>query len=207
MVDRVYERNTSESAPAAPADPQVGYPTAGNPSQGVPATVPGPYWFHMITESLRKVITDAGLEPDHTDLGQLLEALQAQGLGGYADAPEAQALSSLTKLLTPGRLADAFKGSNQSLIGSGYQRLPGGLIAQWGRRSFSHGGSGVLSAAITFPIAFPTAALGLATAANTNNPARLLVSASSATTTGFTMYSESTSGSGSPEHYWFAIGH
>lgn len=83
MVDRVYERNTSESAPAAPADPQVGYPTAGNPAQGVPATVPGPYWFHMITESLRRVVVEAGITPDHEDLDQLLSAIQ--GTGQFAE--------------------------------------------------------------------------------------------------------------------------
>jgi hypothetical protein len=75
MVDRVYQRNTSDSAPQPPTDPSIGYPTGGNPAQGVPATIPGPYWYHMITESLRKVITDAGLEPNHTDLNQLAEAL------------------------------------------------------------------------------------------------------------------------------------
>ena len=60
----------------APADPSVGYPTSGNPAQGVPATVPGDYWYHMITEALRNVILDAGLTPDHEDLGQLLAAIR-----------------------------------------------------------------------------------------------------------------------------------
>ena len=45
-------------------------------------------------------------------------------------------------------LAD-FTGSNQSLAASGYQKLPGGLILQWG--------TGTGGAAFTFPIAFPTA--------------------------------------------------
>ncbi|MCE8027554.1 hypothetical protein HOP54_02470 [Halomonas daqingensis] len=111
----------------------------------------------MITESLRKVIEDAGLGPDHTNLGQFLEALQAQGLGGYADAAEAQALSSLTKLLTPGRLADAFKGGNQSLVRSaGHQILPGGLILQWRQVPL---GFGEGSESHSNPIAFPNGAL------------------------------------------------
>lgn len=79
MVDRVYERNAAQSAPQPPADPSVGYPTSGNPAQGVPATIPGDYWYHMITESLRKVIVDAGLTPDHEDLGQLLAAIRGLG--------------------------------------------------------------------------------------------------------------------------------
>ncbi|SDK32453.1 hypothetical protein [Billgrantia gudaonensis] len=75
MVDRVYERNASDSAPQPPADPSTGYPTAGNPAEGVPATQPGPYWYHMITESLRRVVVEAGMEPDHENLEQVLEAI------------------------------------------------------------------------------------------------------------------------------------
>lgn len=75
MVDRVYQRNTSDSAPQPPTDPSIGYPTGGNPAQGVPATIPGPYWYHMITESLRRVVVEAGLTPDHEDLGLIVSAL------------------------------------------------------------------------------------------------------------------------------------
>lgn len=77
------------------------------------------------------------------------------GLVELADAAEAQALASAVVALTPARLADAFKGANQSLNTSGYQKLPGGLIIQWGRlvlgtiSSDYHG-------TITFPIAFPS---------------------------------------------------
>ena len=51
-------------------------------------------------------------------------------------------------------LAD-FTGTNQSLSGSGYQKLPGGLIIQWGIIE-------ALGGAVTthtFPLAFPNAAL------------------------------------------------
>lgn len=41
---------------------------------------------------------------------------------------------------------------------SGYQKLPGGLILQWG---FANAGPDSNGAAITFPIAFPTAALSV----------------------------------------------
>ncbi|WP_085919103.1 gp53-like domain-containing protein [Halomonas sp. CSM-2] len=75
MVDRVYQRNTSDSAPQPPTDPSIGYPTGGNPAQGVPATIPGPYWYHMITESLRRVVVEAGLTPDHQELDQVVSAL------------------------------------------------------------------------------------------------------------------------------------
>lgn len=46
----------------------------------------------------------------------------------------------------------SFTGINQSLAESGYQKLPGGLIIQWG--SFTPNGLGQ-GLRITFPIAFP----------------------------------------------------
>lgn len=46
-----------------------------------------------------------------------------------------------------------FTGSNQSLATSGYQKLPGGLILQWGQVA---GGNGSTNTVI-LPIAFPTA--------------------------------------------------
>lgn len=81
MVDRVYQRNATAAPPAVPDAPSEGYPTNGNPAGAIPATIPGAYWYHMITESLRNVIVTAGLDPDHEDLGQVVEALQAMGVG------------------------------------------------------------------------------------------------------------------------------
>jgi len=75
MVDRVYENNAIQSPPVAPAVPSVGYPTAGNPAQGIPATRPGSYWYYMVTEALRQSVIDADLVPDHLVLGQLSKAI------------------------------------------------------------------------------------------------------------------------------------
>lgn len=74
----------------------------------------------------------------------------ADGVLIASDA-EAQGLTNLKKLITPEKLAKAFQGANQSLAASGYQKLPGGLIVQWGRNTSP--------ASTTFPIAFPSAAL------------------------------------------------
>ena len=81
------------------------------------------------------------------------------GIVALATAAEAQALASATLALTPARLADAFKGANQSLSRNGYQKLPGGLIIQWGFRTVS--GATSVNADVTFPIAFPNAALAM----------------------------------------------
>jgi hypothetical protein len=51
----------------------------------------------------------------------------------------------------PNGAATLFSGSNQSALTNGYQKLPGGIIFQWG----SVNASSNSPATITFPIAFP----------------------------------------------------
>lgn len=114
-MDRVYESGAAAGAPSAPAAPSNGYPTAGNPGSGIEATKPGAYWFHMIMEELRAVITAAGIVPNHEDLGQLLEALQ----GGF--------------------------GLAKSLTVPGYIELPGGLLVQWAEDTQGAGSSSKVS--------------------------------------------------------------
>ena len=58
------------------------------------------------------------------------------------------------RLWHSGNLGDAFKGANQSLSRNGYQKLPGGLIIQWGVGQFAAVAGD--SQIITLPIAFPT---------------------------------------------------
>lgn len=78
-----------------------------------------------------------------------------KGIVELATDAEAQTLSSNLLALTPSTLAAAFKGTNQSFAADGYQKLPGGLILQWGRSAVSIApNGGVLN--ITFPIAFVT---------------------------------------------------
>ncbi len=165
-----YNRGAgAASAPTPPSAPANAYFTEGNPSLGVPATQPGPWWFHMITEEMRKVITDAGLTPDHTDLTQLSAAIQAmitaslapdasdtvKGIIEIATAAEARAMTDDVRALTAKKLSDALKGSNQSLGSNGYQKLPGGLILQWGTYTGTDNNASVR----TLPIAFPNAGL------------------------------------------------
>lgn len=71
---------------------------------------------------------------------------------GVATTAQAQAQTDDTRSLTPRKLAEAFKGANQILGATGFQKLPGGLIMQWGNANAVNG-----SVIVTFPIAFPTA--------------------------------------------------
>lgn len=57
-------------------------------------------------------------------------------------------------LATMQKFADEF---GASLATNGYQKLPSGLIIQWGSFSYTNGSN--TSSSVTFPIAFPTACL------------------------------------------------
>ena len=59
----------------------------------------------------------------------------------------------------------SFTGANVSFAGNGYQKLPSGLIIQWGFASTNASGS----ATVGFPITFPNNMLSLTTGSNVTN--------------------------------------
>lgn len=104
--------------------------------------------------------------------------------GSYAIAStaQAQAWTSNTTLVSPLRLAEAFKGSNQSLTTNGYQKLPGGFIIQWGQGTITSS----TSVGITWPIAFP--AFGIAAVVtHSTSGAPSALGTQSVSTTGMTV--------------------
>ena len=74
-----------------------------------------------------------------------------------ASTAEAQAQTDDTVFISPLKLKEALQGANQSLDANGYQKLPGGLIRQWG--TFVANSVSNTDDAVVFPIAFPTAIL------------------------------------------------
>lgn len=61
---RLPYKNAVESVPApGGAEETGGWFSAGNPSNGTPATVPGPEWFNEVTGQLRGVLEAAEIEP------------------------------------------------------------------------------------------------------------------------------------------------
>lgn len=92
---------------------------------------------------------------------------------------------------------------------NGYQKLPGGLIIQWG---FLQGGTSspnaYMTQAVSFPIAFPNALLGLTTGLRTgsNNTGFTNSSTEGSSQSGFTWYYVN-AGSAVPQLYYIAIGY
>ena len=91
-----------------------------------------------------------------------------------------------------------------SLAANGYQKLPSGLIIQWGSGSTAADGS----IAVTFPIAFPTACVGIHGTHSGSGLAAMIEVGSTRSTTGVTTKTFNDLGAtsaGWPVH-WLAIG-
>lgn len=100
-----------------------------------------------LADSIWMLTTDAPIV-----LGTTALAFARKGETIFASNAESQALSVLNKAMAPGTLDQAFKGSNQSFGTNGYQKLPGGLIIQWGTTGTIAVGAGNV---VTLPLSFP----------------------------------------------------
>jgi hypothetical protein len=96
-------------------------------------------------------------------------------------------------------MQNGFTGGNQSLSASGYQKLPGGLIMQWG--TFSQTGA---STTVSFPISFPNACLNVQQTC-AGNASVSAPGSGSLTTTGFDSIRDAAVGNSGI--YYFAIGY
>lgn len=96
-------------------------------------------------------------------------------------------------------LAD-FIGANQSLTSSGYQKLPGGLIIQWGSVTIPASSS----ATVSLPTTFPTGVLSYAIVPSGNNTSGELDYGVSITTSQITLATAYSAGDSSPKY--IAIG-
>lgn len=104
-MDRYFEVAPAGIAPTAPAA-NPGYPTNGNPGAAVPASEPGEWWFHMMTEELRGVIAAAGITPNHADVSQLSTAIRRLIDGGdYKDSVRVASTAPID-LAAPGATID-----------------------------------------------------------------------------------------------------
>ena len=103
-----------------------------------------------------------------------------------------------------------FTGTNQSLATNGYQKLPGGLIIQWGIVSTTQSEG---SKTVTFPISFPTNCLNVSVttrAATPDSNGNLMYQLESISTTQFNTYLQAFATGGGTSVYsavFIAIGY
>lgn len=84
-------------------------------------------------------------------------------LAGFTNGPGYITSAAISGMV----LGSQFTGANQSLAGTGYQQLPGGLIVQWGTTaSFATDTVGNI---VTFPLAFPVGCFVVEATASTDN--------------------------------------
>lgn len=94
--------------PTAPAVGTAGFFTVGNPVQGIPATIPGEFWFHSIETEIINVITGFGLTPSRNSLTQLFDAINL-GAGAVGNNPTPV---TLTDVINGLNIGSATPGSN-----------------------------------------------------------------------------------------------
>ena len=159
--------------------------------QDTPPSSPaaGDLWFDSSSgvTSLRYDSTwvDVGGGDSGTSAGSVNGIVKSDGSGNFSAAVAG------TDYTAPSN----FTGTNQSLATSGYQKLPGGLIIQWG---FATEGP------VTFPISFPTA-LRYVGVTGTFAPGHASWLSDGGAVTGFTAYIGPVDSVSSM--YWTAIGY
>lgn len=125
-----------------------GIPAASATVQGI---------VELATNAETQAGTDATRAVTPDGLSSRLATETLTGLVELATSAEAQAFTA-NKFIDGEKLADAFKGSNVSLSSNGYQKLPSGLIIQWGVTTLT---GGISYTTVTLPIAYTTTNFGV----------------------------------------------
>lgn len=86
METRLFEADAGATPPSLDTLTEYGFPTDGDPEQGVPATKPGSAWFYALGEEIRNAILKAGLTPTNEGndaLSQLAQAVPVIAIDAY----------------------------------------------------------------------------------------------------------------------------
>ncbi|MCI4631030.1 hypothetical protein LIV46_20215 [Escherichia coli] len=194
--------------------------TRGNPQTGTPATDLDDDYFDMLQEELCSVVEASGASLEKGRHDQLLTALRALLLSRKNPFGDIKSDGTVQTALENLGLGEAAKrnvgtGENQvpdmnsfgnSLTANGYQKLPGGMIIQWGSFSVSPTGGSVGTVDITLPVAFPAACRSVNALISTNDPSARSVGfdigSTNRTKIRFTYTSATTN-----SIYWMAVGY
>ncbi|EHK6468436.1 TPA: hypothetical protein H7C24_003468 [Escherichia coli] len=194
--------------------------TRGNPQTGTPATDLDDDYFDMLQEELCSVVEASGASLEKGRHDQLLTALRALLLSRKNPFGDIKSDGTVPTALENLGLGEAAKrnvgtGENQvpdmnsfgnSLTANGYQKLPGGMIIQWGSFSVSPTGGSVGTVDITLPVAFPAACRSVNALISTNDPSARSVGfdigSTNRTKIRFTYTSATTN-----SIYWMAVGY
>ncbi|MDI4255440.1 gp53-like domain-containing protein [Escherichia coli] len=192
--------------------------TRGNPKTGTPATDLDDDYFDMLQEELCSVVEASGASLEKGRHDQLLTALRALLLSRknpFGDIKSDGTVKTALENLGLGEAAkrDVGTGENQipdinsflSVTGAaGYQKLPSGLIIQWGSATAGLGATGNTGNAINFSVSFPNICHQVVVSYDNGGGKVIAGAAGSFTKTNFLMRCDATSGV--YVFRWFAIG-
>ena len=132
--------------------------------------------------------------------------LASPALTGTPTAPTATADTNTTQIATT---AFVRLSSPASLASNGYQKLPSGLIIQWGESGgLLSNTAGTKSTVITFPVSFPTGCLNVyATPGGSETPLSVGVVATYWLSSGFGVSFQNTRTDQGVSARWLAIGY
>ena len=153
--------------------------TRGNPQTGTPATDLDDDYFDMLQEELCSVVEASGASLEKGRHDQLLTALRALLLSRKNPFGDIKSDGTVKTALQNLGLGEAAKrnvgnGQNQipdmaafasSLSSTGFQKLPSGMIIQWGIVS------GASNYTVTYPVTFPNRSLALLAVPHTTSVA------------------------------------
>ena len=104
-MKQVYYSDVSDTAPTLPATAVEGYPQDGTVSGNAQATVPGAYWFHMVSSELENAIRAGGKTPDATKVNQLAEVIGEMHAATNAVSYEPQTLTDAQRIQAKANIA------------------------------------------------------------------------------------------------------
>ena len=193
--------------------------TRGNPQTGTPATDLDDDYFDMLQEELCSVVEASGASLEKGRHDQLLTALRALLLSRKNPFGDIKADGTVKTALENLGLGEAAKrnvgtGSGQipdmssfasALSSSGYQKLPSGLIIQWGAAVAGIGSTGGTGNVVSFPVAFPRYCAQIITSYDNGSSSIIAGAAGNQTTTQFLLRCDATGGS--YNFRWLAVGY
>ena len=110
-----------------------------------------------------------------------------------------------TALATMQKFADEF---GSSLASSGYQKLPSGLIIQWGLASLAYSGLQEYTGTVTMPITFPSAMRSIVGTSNdAMNTAKIVMTLTGTSSSAWKARFEENMSGGGNSFTWIAIGY
>ena len=192
--------------------------TRGNPQTGTPAPDLDDDYFDMLQEELCSVVEASGASLEKGRHDQLLTALRALLLSRKNPFGDIKSDGTVKTALENLGLGEAAKrnvgtGSGQipdmssfsgSIASKGYQKLPGGLIIQWGAGDAGTGYVGSTGNEMNFPIAFPSQCFQVVTSYDNGGGKIVAGAAGNMTRTGFLLRCDASGGN--YNFRWFAIG-